>query len=116
MTHEIDSETRFTRIESFPGGLRPGPATTKRKRFSRVVVGRRTLMHRTRAYCLQLERVKCGKATCRRCPHGPYWYVYWSEAGRDRSAYIGRRLGSCAEVLAIVERARRGRAKKKVQS
>ena len=38
------------------------------------------------------ERVRCGRATCTRCPHGPYWYAYWREGGRLRSRYIGKRL------------------------
>lgn len=29
------------------------------------------------SYCTyQLERVWCGKETCTKCPHGPYWYAY----------------------------------------
>lgn len=38
------------------------------------------------------EWVRCGKPTCRRCPHGPYWYAYWKEDGRTRSQYVGRHL------------------------
>lgn len=38
------------------------------------------------------EHVRCGKPTCRSCPHGPYWYAYWKEDGRTRSRYIGRHL------------------------
>jgi hypothetical protein len=38
------------------------------------------------------EEVRCGKATCRSCPHGPYWYAYWKEDGRTRKRYIGRHL------------------------
>lgn len=36
------------------------------------------------------QLVRCGKENCSRCPHGPYWYAYWSEDGRRRSAYLGR--------------------------
>ena len=35
------------------------------------------------------EEVRCGKANCTRCPHGPYWYAYWREDGRLRSRYLG---------------------------
>jgi hypothetical protein len=35
------------------------------------------------------EAVRCGKANCTRCPHGPYWYAYWRENGRLRSRYLG---------------------------
>lgn len=38
------------------------------------------------------ELVKCGKATCRRCPHGPYWYAYWQEGIKTRKRYIGKQL------------------------
>jgi hypothetical protein len=38
------------------------------------------------------EEVRCGRPTCTRCPHGPYWYAYWREEGRLRSRYIGKRL------------------------
>ena len=38
------------------------------------------------------EHVRCGKDGCGRCPHGPYWYAYWKEAGRTRKRYIGRTL------------------------
>jgi hypothetical protein len=40
----------------------------------------------------RLESVRCGKATCTSCPHGPYWYAYYREDGRLRSRYIGRDL------------------------
>lgn len=38
------------------------------------------------------EMVRCGRASCTRCPHGPYWYAYWREGGRVRSRYIGKQL------------------------
>ena len=43
----------------------------------------------------RLESVRCGKEKCRCAsgePHGPYWYAYWSEGGRTRSQYIGKKL------------------------
>ncbi len=39
---------------------------------------------------LRRQMVRCGKATCTRCPHGPYWYAYWTEDGRRRSRYLGK--------------------------
>jgi len=39
---------------------------------------------------LRQQSVKCGKATCTRCPHGPYWYAYWWEDGKRRSRYLGK--------------------------
>lgn len=38
------------------------------------------------------QMVRCGKAGCTRCPHGPYWYAYWREQGRMRSRYVGKSL------------------------
>lgn len=34
--------------------------------------------------------VRCGKEACTACPHGPYWYAYWREDGRQRSRYLGK--------------------------
>ena len=39
---------------------------------------------------LRRRMVRCGKAACTSCPHGPYWYAYWRENGRRRSRYVGR--------------------------
>lgn len=38
------------------------------------------------------QLVRCGKASCTTCPHGPYWYAHWREEGRPRKRYIGRHL------------------------
>jgi len=43
----------------------------------------------------RLQSVRCGSKKCR-CTsgelHGPYWYAYWSEGGRTRSQYVGKKL------------------------
>lgn len=44
----------------------------------------------------QSEKVKCGKAQCRSCPHGPYWYAYFRRDGKLRSKYVGIELKSVA--------------------
>ena len=41
---------------------------------------------------MRRQWVRCGKPGCTRCPHGPYWYAYWTEDGRRRSRYVGRLL------------------------
>jgi hypothetical protein len=39
---------------------------------------------------------KCGKVSCSTCSnghgqgHGPYWYAYWREGNKLKSAYIGK--------------------------
>jgi hypothetical protein len=41
------------------------------------------------------EMVSCGKKGCKCFKgelHGPYWYAYWTEYGKTRSQYIGKRL------------------------
>jgi hypothetical protein len=45
-----------------------------------------------RGITYRLEEVRCGKPGCKSCPHGPYWYAYYREAGRLKSRYIGRDL------------------------
>jgi len=51
--------------------------------------------HRAARKTYRLELVRCGKESCK-CAvgklHGPYWYAYWSEGGKIRSQYIGKRL------------------------
>jgi hypothetical protein len=43
----------------------------------------------------RLEKVSCGKENCK-CGegklHGPYWYAYWTEKGKTKSQYIGKKL------------------------
>jgi len=41
---------------------------------------------------MRQQMVRCGKPGCTKCPHGPYWYAYWSEDGKRRSRYVGRLL------------------------
>lgn len=41
---------------------------------------------------MRRQMVRCGKRGCTRCPHGPYWYAYWTEDGKRRSRYVGRLL------------------------
>jgi len=36
----------------------------------------------------RLEKVRCGKKGCKKCPHGPYW----KENGKTKSKYIGKTL------------------------
>lgn len=45
-----------------------------------------------RRVSLRQQLVRCGKRNCGTCPHGPYWYAYWSEDGRRRSRYVGKLL------------------------
>lgn len=62
----------------------------------RNVVERR----RAGAVTLQLEHVRCGKDSCRSCPHGPYWYAYFRQGRRIRSVYIGKDINRAHMILA----------------
>lgn len=51
--------------------------------------------HKTVNKTYRLEEVRCGKKNCHCAegkPHGPYWYAYWTEDGKTRSQYIGKKL------------------------
>ena len=41
---------------------------------------------------LRWQYVRCGKSSCKTCPHGPYLYEFWrkSDTGKMRSRYIGK--------------------------
>lgn len=36
------------------------------------------------------EWVKCGKARCKSCPHGPYWYAYHRDGKKTKKRYVGK--------------------------
>jgi hypothetical protein len=36
------------------------------------------------------EYVKCGKAACQTCPHGPYWYAYRKFGNKTCKRYVGK--------------------------
>jgi hypothetical protein len=57
----------------------------------RSKVGKTHASHKT----YRLEEVRCGKKNCHCAEgklHGPYWYAYWTEGGRTRSQYVGKKL------------------------
>lgn len=41
-------------------------------------------------WTVRSEYVRCGKAGCRSCPHGPYWYGYRTRDGKTEKKYFGR--------------------------
>jgi len=44
-------------------------------------------------YLYRLELVRCGKANCTTCPHGPYWYLMIHlRTGRVVRKYLGKNL------------------------
>src|SRR5262245_3847534 len=71
--------------------IRKTEAAGRRRAARREVVSERDINNRT----YRLESVRCGKESCRCAAgelHGPYWYAYWSEDGRTKSQYIGKKL------------------------
>jgi hypothetical protein len=50
----------------------------------------------TMASTFRQEYIRCGKANCRRCPHGPYWYEYWHQGGKLRKKYHGKQRPEAA--------------------
>jgi hypothetical protein len=44
----------------------------------------------------RLVSIRCGKEKCKcangSAGHGPYWYAFWSENGKTRAKYIGKKL------------------------
>ena len=41
---------------------------------------------------MRQQMIRCGKRACTKCPHGPYWYAYWTENGKRKSRYVGKLL------------------------
>lgn len=39
----------------------------------------------------RLQYIRCGKRSCKTCPHGPYWYAFRTVEGKTRSRYCGKR-------------------------
>jgi hypothetical protein len=64
--------------------------TSKFSDAGRQVLEEQKTKHKT----YRLESVRCGKQKCRCASgelHGPYWYAYWSEGGKTRSMYLGKK-------------------------
>jgi len=66
------------------------------KKRDRAVTSRQIVEeHKTANKTYRLEEVRCGKKNCHCAEgklHGPYWYAYWSERGRTKSQYVGKKL------------------------
>jgi len=52
--------------------------------------------------------VRCGKEGCRKCPHGPYYYLVYKEGGKTKWKYIGK-------VIDAMEKEKRNKAKAIIQ-
>jgi hypothetical protein len=93
------SESELQEIETFlqehihKKNQGKGESSSKR----RVVQTLRGLTPDGQPALWQLEYVRCGKASCRKCNdgegHGPYWYYYWrtSDQAKLKSRYWGKK-------------------------
>ena len=43
-----------------------------------------------RRTAVRVKWVKCGKANCAKCPHGPYLYRVWREGAKVKTEYVGK--------------------------
>lgn len=91
-------------------GEQPVPRSRRENEVQSKNPGTSSSGHQVGSITFRYETVRCGKENCSRCPHGPYWYAYWKEAGRTRSRYIGRSLP--APALQSYEEKRRARLEK----
>lgn len=73
------------------GLIREAQAKAKRPSNSKEVLAEKVKNHKT----YRQVSIRCGKDNCK-CSdgsgHGPYWYAYWSEGGRTKSQYVGKKL------------------------
>lgn len=73
-------------VEGVDGVVRPRDAEKVAKRVGEV----ERLRVEGRRYALRWTR--CGKPTCRSCPHGPYWYQVIRSSGKEAYKYVGKDL------------------------
>ncbi len=90
--------TEFLEIASTISDIQRDRQEARRRKLEERRAGARRKPRRGRY--LRLERVKCGKKSCKKCVgehpelHGPYWYLYRPKVnGRGRtSKYVGKTL------------------------
>lgn len=85
------SDTELREVQEFIQQLLTQPEVEIKPNPNREVVE----VRKTRGATYQLEKVKCGKKTCKCAKgrlHGPYWYSYQSVGGKTVSKYIGKNL------------------------
>lgn len=71
--------------------LHEAMAIEKQHKLPREVIKEKSVDHKT----YRLVSIRCGKENCKCAEgsgHGPYWYAYWSEQGKTKSQYIGKKL------------------------
>jgi hypothetical protein len=51
---------------------------------------------------VQRKMIRCGRRGCHcrtGARHGPYWYAYWQENGRQRTRYVGVTLARLPDIV-----------------
>ena len=61
-----------------------------------LAVETRHTSERGHSLTYQRKTVLCGKKGCNKL-HGPYWYAFWSQGGKVRSVYIGKKFRKVEE-------------------
>ena len=95
--HDVSTGSRYARDVSLDRSMIADVRSLSDPVLRRLVILAQDLLERRGAgrvpdgakVTYRREEVRCGKANCTRCPHGPYWYAYWREGGRLRSRYLG---------------------------
>ena len=55
----------------------------------KLLVDNKLNLHKDINVSYRSKNIKCGKESCQKCPHGPYWYAEWTENGKRRTKYLG---------------------------
>ena len=58
----------------------------------KLLVDNKLNLHKDINVSYRSKNIKCGKESCQKCPHGPYWYAEWTENGKRRTKYLGKTL------------------------
>lgn len=71
--------------------IQKAKAEVRRATRKRKIIEERAVDNKT----YRLVAIRCGKENCKCATgrgHGPYWYAFWSDHGKTRCEYIGKRL------------------------
>ena len=58
----------------------------------KLLVDNKLNLHKDINVSYRSKNIKCGKESCQKCPHGPYWYAEWTESGKRKTKYLGKIL------------------------
>ena len=58
----------------------------------KLLVDNKLNLHKDINVSYRSKNIKCGKESCQKCPHGPYWYAEWTEDGKRKTKYLGKIL------------------------